>query len=144
MKNIWAKLLFCYFTLRNHFNFLTRFPTWFFCTSQTNRIQARMDELNLTQEELAIRAEISQAMVYKLLSRKAKSTTKVVQLANALECDIEWLIKGNSATGIKEGKANYQLQKKLSVQELKAQLKTLPKDTQKDIALSIMKDLMGD
>jgi len=109
-----------------------------------DRIQTRMKELNLTQEELAIRADISQAMVYKLLSRKAKSTTKIAPLAEALECDIEWLIKGSTATGIKEDKARYQSQTKMSVQELKKQLKALPKDTQKNIALSIMKDLMGD
>ena len=109
-----------------------------------DRIQARMSELNLTQEELAIRADISQAMVYKLLSRKAKSTTKIVQLANALECSIEWLIKGNITEGIEEDKGLYQAKTKMSVQELKTQLKALPKDTQKTIALSIMKDLMSD
>jgi len=109
-----------------------------------DRIQTRMSELNLTQEELAIRADISQAMVYKLLSRKAKSTTKIVQLADALECSIEWLAKGSATDGVQEGKAHYQPKITMSVQELKAQLKALPKDTQKSIALSIMKDLMGD
>lgn len=109
-----------------------------------DRIRTRMNELNLTQEELAIRAEISQAMVYKLLSRKAKSTTKIVQLADALECDIEWLIKGSTATGLKEDTAHYQFQSKMTAQELKKQLKTLPKDTQKSIALGIIKDLIGD
>jgi len=70
-----------------------------------DRIQTRMSELNLTQEELAIRADISQAMVYKLLSRKAKSTTKIVQLADALECSIEWLAKGSATDGVQEARA---------------------------------------
>jgi len=109
-----------------------------------DRIRIRMSELNLTQEALAERASMSQAMVYKLLSSKAKNTTKIVELANALECDVEWLATGISNREIvNEQNAPYNYVKKLSVAELTTQLKALPKAQQKKIALSILDDLVS-
>lgn len=108
-----------------------------------DRIRSRMSELNLTQEALANQAEISQAMVYKLLARKSKSTTKIIQLANALECSVEWLAIGEDIKhGIKEDAASYGASRNLTALELEQQLKALSKEQQKRIALSIMQDLM--
>jgi len=110
-----------------------------------DRIRTQMKSLNLTQEALAHRAEISQAMVYKLLSRKSKSTTKIVSLAAALECNVEWLATGNvNKEQVNEEKASYTTSSKMSASELKKQLQKLPKSQQKSIALSIMQDLMND
>lgn len=44
------------------------------------RMKKQMSELGLTQEAVANRADISQGMVYKLLSGKAKSTSKLYNL----------------------------------------------------------------
>jgi len=111
----------------------------------SDRIRNRMKDLDLTQEALANQAEISQAMVYKLLARKSKSTTKIIQLAKALECDVEWLATGEQTSQqLKEDQVTYNVSKKLSLSELKRQLKALPKEQQKRLALSIMQDLMND
>ena len=108
-----------------------------------DRINFQMKNLNLTQEGLAHRAEISQAMVYKLLSRKSKSTTKIVQLAQALECTVEWLATGNTnESSVHEEKASYPLDQVMCATDLEKQLKKLPKDQQKSIALNIMQGLM--
>ena len=106
----------------------------------TDRIKLRMSALKLTQEAVANRAGISQGMVYKLVSGKAKSTSKLVELANALECDIHWLATG--ATGSQESGAQYQAQTKLTLAQLKSQIASLPKNTQKAIALEIMESLI--
>ena len=108
-----------------------------------DRISIKMKSLKLTQEEVANRADISQAMVYKLLSRKSKSTTKIVQLAEALECTIEWLATGNTNTSkVSEEKASYLTSNETNRLELEKQLKKLPKEEQKSIALNIMQNLM--
>ena len=105
-----------------------------------DRIKLRMSALKLTQEGVANRAGISQGMVYKLISGKAKSTSKLIELADALECDIEWL--GTGKTDVREQSARYKTQAKLTVKELKRQLAALPPNTQKAIALEIMESLI--
>lgn len=108
-----------------------------------DRIRARMSELDLTQETVAELAGISQAMVYKLLSRNARNTTKIVELANALECEVEWLATGTSNRyKVQEDGVQYSYTKKLSAKELTQQLKALPKAQQKKIAMSILDDLV--
>lgn len=108
--------------------------------NMSHRIKLRMSELKLTQESVANRAGISQGMVYKLVSGKAKSTSKLVELAHALECDLQWLAIGG--TEVREQSPHYQPQVKLSVKQLKQQLASLPKNTQKAIALEIMESLI--
>lgn len=105
-----------------------------------SRIKQRMSVLKLTQEGVANRAGISQGMVYKLISGNAKSTSKLVELANALECDVEWLATDN--VEVREQSAEYQKTRKLTVQQLKSQLAALPASTQKAIALEIMESLI--
>jgi len=110
-----------------------------------DRIRSRMKELDLTQEALANQAQISQAMVYKLLARKSKSTTKIIQLAQALECSVEWLAVGEEIKhGTMEDQASYKANRSLTVLELERQLKALPQKQQKRIALSIMQELMAE
>ena len=108
----------------------------------SDRIRHRMSELNLTQEALAESVGMSQAMIYKLLSRKAKNTTKILELAEALECDVEWLATGKSTRHqVQEGSAEYRYTPTLSVKELTKQLKALPKAQKKKIAMSVLNDL---
>jgi len=105
-----------------------------------DRIKLRMSALKLTQESVANKAGISQGMVYKLVSGNAKSTSKLVELANALECDIHWLATGKTET--QELNAGYNKQSKLTVEQLKSQIASLPQNIQKDIALEIMESLI--
>jgi len=110
-----------------------------------NRMQKQMAELGLTQEAVANRADISQGMVYKLLSGKAKNTSKIVQLAYALECDIEWLATGEvpqTPNKVSENNPSYSGTKNSTVAELRIQIKTLPKKEQKSLAMEIMNDLL--
>jgi len=72
-----------------------------------DRIRARKLDLNLSQEEIAIRAGISQGMVAKLINRKAESTAKLPELAKALECSVEWLSYGTKTLNVKENSAHY-------------------------------------
>lgn len=106
-----------------------------------DRIKLRMSALKLTQESVANRAGISQGMVYKLVSGKAKSTAKLIELANALECDIQWLATGNN-TSLKEERAPYDKHPTLTIKQLKHQLAALPQEAQKEIALEIMESLI--
>lgn len=108
--------------------------------NMAERIKLRMSELDLTQESVANRAGISQGMVYKLVSGKAQSTSKLVELAYALECDLEWLATGK--THVREQGTDYLPQTQLSVEQLKQQLANLPTRVQKTIALEIMESLI--
>lgn len=110
-----------------------------------NRMKKQMAELGLTQEAVANRADISQGMVYKLLSGKAKSTSKIVQLAYALECDIEWLATGEvpqTPHKVSENNAGYSRSKSSTIAELRKQIRSLPKREQKSLAMEIMNDLL--
>lgn len=53
-----------------------------------------MDELGLSQRELAERAGLSTVAVHKLVSGKAESSRKLVEIAEVLGCTPEWLQKG--------------------------------------------------
>ena len=59
-------------------------------------IKLRMNELKLTQKELADRAGITQVTVHKLISGKISRTSRLLELAKALECNPEWLMSKNS------------------------------------------------
>ena len=64
----------------------------------TNTLSAnivrRMKELGLSQKELAERSGVSQPMIHKLVSGKAKASAKIVELAGALQCSPEKLLYG--------------------------------------------------
>ncbi|WP_251875156.1 S24 family peptidase [Grimontia kaedaensis] len=56
-----------------------------------NKIKERMHALDINQRELSERIGISQVAVHKLVSGKTKQTSKINELATALECDPAWL-----------------------------------------------------
>jgi phage repressor protein C with HTH and peptisase S24 domain len=57
-------------------------------------LQEKLKASGLTQKELAERANISQVMVHKLISGKAKESSKLVAIASVLGCTAEELISG--------------------------------------------------
>lgn len=58
------------------------------------RLKIAMDERNLSQGKLAKISGLSQSMIWKLLHEQADGTTKLVQLARALQVSPEWLQSG--------------------------------------------------
>jgi transcriptional regulator with XRE-family HTH domain len=63
-------------------------------TNLANRIKQEMDRLGMTQEELAKKANVSQALIHKLTSGKALQSRKISQLAAALNVNTDWLATG--------------------------------------------------
>jgi phage repressor protein C with HTH and peptisase S24 domain len=57
-------------------------------------LQEKLKASGLTQKELAERANISQVMVHKLISGKAKESSKLVAIAGVLGCTAEELMYG--------------------------------------------------
>ena len=110
------------------------------------RIKLRMKELNLTQEAVANRADISQGMVYKLVSGKSEGTSKLVELANALECSVEWLATGVDVhrRTIMEESDIYTITMPATKQEVKQLMQTLPLKEQKSLTLEMVNDLLSD
>jgi len=107
------------------------------------RIKKRMLDLQLTQEAVANRAELSQGMVFKLVSGKSKSTSKIVQLAHALECDVEWLASGETSArsvNVREPSSTYN-QSSPSIEELAKQIRALPLSDQKLLVMDIVEEL---
>lgn len=106
------------------------------------RMKLRMSELGLTQEGVAHRAGLSQGMIYKLLSEKAKGTSKLVQLSEALECDVGWLATGKTET--RESREAYKETPKLSVNELKEQFAMLSPHVRKAVILELLDSLINE
>lgn len=57
-------------------------------------MKIRMRELKLTQTELAKKAGISQVTVHKILAGKISNSSRIVDLARALDTSPEWLLYG--------------------------------------------------
>ena len=55
------------------------------------RISQRLAELGMTQSELGKLVGITQVMVHKLINGEVKSPTKILEIADALQCDPYWL-----------------------------------------------------
>lgn len=64
----------------------------------SKRLQKRMNELALTQEDVARIAGVSQTTVHKLLSGKSKQSRKIIEIAAALGVDPFWLSHGESTS----------------------------------------------
>jgi len=110
------------------------------------RIKKRMSDLQLTQEAVANRAELSQGMVFKLVSGKSKGTSRIVQLAYALECDVEWLANGQTSpqsASVRETDSIYAQSQSPSIDELAKQIRALPLSDQKQLVLEIVEELFG-
>ncbi|WP_028865059.1 LexA family protein [Psychromonas aquimarina] len=60
-------------------------------------IRIRMKHLDLTQSKLAELAGTTQVTINRLLSGKIKKTTKIIEIAKALECDPNWLLTGQGS-----------------------------------------------
>ncbi|WP_350431756.1 helix-turn-helix transcriptional regulator [Shewanella sp. H8] len=63
-------------------------------------LQEKLKASGLTQKELAERANISQVMVHKLISGKAKESSKLVAIANVLGTTAEELITGKTRASV--------------------------------------------
>ena len=66
-------------------------------TTFADRLRDSMQKAGLTQSQLAEAVGVSQGAIQKLVSGKAKSTTKLVQIANVLGVRPEWLSEGVGA-----------------------------------------------
>ena len=60
-----------------------------------DRINSRMLELNMTQEELAKKIRISQAAVQKITSGKTVQPRKLLEISKTLKVTPEWLLYGD-------------------------------------------------
>ena len=112
--------------------------------SFADRINTRILALGLTQDEVAARAGISQGMVYKLTSGRAQRTSHIVELAQALECDLNWLATGQQlGEVVSEASADYvAADGRASRKVVERLLAQLPERDQKEIALGIMQSLL--
>ena len=62
-------------------------------------IRSRLKALGFSQSELAERAGLSQVTIHKLLSGKSASSRRLLEIANALGCDSNWLMHGEGDGG---------------------------------------------
>lgn len=60
----------------------------------SSRLKSRREELGLTQQALARRAGVAKTTISSLEQERAKSTTRLVQIAKALGVREEWLVSG--------------------------------------------------
>lgn len=67
----------------------------------TERLNYAMKLKGFSQDKLAKKANMAQSSVWKLTSGTAKSTRKIIEIANALKVDPEWLAKGVGEMDIK-------------------------------------------
>ncbi|WP_434361031.1 helix-turn-helix domain-containing protein [Parasalinivibrio latis] len=58
------------------------------------KIKERMFALGINQRELSEQVGISQVAIHKLVSGKTKQTSKIAELAVALQCEPDWLTDG--------------------------------------------------
>ncbi|MBO2550973.1 XRE family transcriptional regulator [Shewanella algae] len=70
----------------------------------SDNLRELMKARQMTQRELAERADVSQVTIHKILSGKAKSTSRLVDIAKALGCSVETLVgKGETRTVQSDG-----------------------------------------
>ncbi len=62
----------------------------------SKNIRNRMKDLGLTQKGLADKAGTTQVTIHRMISGKVLKTTKIVELAKALECSPDWLLNGEA------------------------------------------------
>lgn len=63
----------------------------------SKNVRFKMQSLGLTQADLAEKAGVAQPTIHRILSGKISTTTKLVELAKALKCDVEWLLTGEAS-----------------------------------------------
>ena len=74
-------------------------------SSLSQRLRVAMAEQGLTQSALADKAGISQTAVQKLTSGNARSTTRIFELAEALNESQQWLEPGSGDMRISDAVA---------------------------------------
>jgi SOS-response transcriptional repressor LexA len=62
-----------------------------------DRVKQRMDDLEITQEQLGRMTGMSQTAIYKITVGETKEPRKILLLAQALKCQPEWLSQGIGA-----------------------------------------------
>ena len=60
----------------------------------SKNIKSRMDELGLTQKQLADMVGTTQVSIHRIISGKVLKTAKIIDIAKALRCDPDWLQNG--------------------------------------------------
>ena len=70
--------------------------------SLADRLKAMLVDKELSQGELARRVGVTQGTIYKLVAGHAKSSKKIVEIAQALNVRAEWLLTGNGPQFIDE------------------------------------------
>ena len=80
----------------NNFKFLTNDNQGYKLVfmNMADRIKQRMQKLGITQDELAKQAELTQPAIFKLLAGKTQRTTRLAEIAKALEVRPQWLATG--------------------------------------------------
>jgi len=63
--------------------------------SLADRLKAMLTERRYSQGELARRVGVTQGTIYKLVAGKAQSSKRIVEIAQSLGVNAEWLLTGN-------------------------------------------------
>ncbi|MEO0438583.1 MAG: helix-turn-helix transcriptional regulator [Pseudomonadota bacterium] len=58
------------------------------------RVEERLEELGISQEQLAEKTGVTQSAISALIKRDSKSSRSLFKLASALRCDPAWLETG--------------------------------------------------
>lgn len=120
--------------------------------SFNDRVRARRKELGLSQQELAKRAGIGQSSIGQIENGRNKSTTKIIELAKALETTPEYLTQGITAnqnnvlnearnnnygdqTIVGGNQSNYTLYQDTGIEPTKAKLKAAESEYLKSMPL---------
>lgn len=89
----------CYRNVNSHGSRTTGYNDGYMATTFGGRVKKRREELGLSQTELAKASGIKQPTIGFIESGRNKSSTHVVQIANALKVSPQWL---NTGRGPKE------------------------------------------
>jgi len=71
--------------------------------SLADRLRAMLIERGLSQGELARRVGVTQGTIYKIVSGHAKSSKRIVEIAQSLGVRAEWLLTGNGEQYLDDG-----------------------------------------
>lgn len=102
--------------------------------NMADRIKQRMQEIGMTQDQLATAASLTQPAIFKLLAGKTKRTTRLAEISRALGVRPEWLATG---IGRKEPAANE------NDQIFLAAYHALPEDEKEAINVLVFRRLKG-
>ncbi|EAA7987440.1 helix-turn-helix domain-containing protein [Salmonella enterica] len=61
----------------------------------SERLKQKRTDLNMTQNDLALKAGISQQAIQLIESGGTKRSRYLFEIANALDCEVSWLLYGD-------------------------------------------------